>query len=390
MSGGNRGAVTWHPNPGRNGIGGPHEPRTGGPAPTPGAGPFPRRGGVTAVGCLEFLTFRRTDHDHDHSDERPHPEVHAVADAAEAGPKRPGPARIYSARRGWTGGHRALCCAWHHPLRGGNWRNPGFLLQGMRMFEGDSTLDNILRKQPEIKGFWAGPPHQQGPGPGPRHGRPQPCPGGIGAPLPGTRIPGGMESGAHTSHAPGAGPHTGSRSVSPPRWRHRGGVPLSFSLFGGPIMITSIRIAPPPRSPCRGRGRRGRPRPPRSGGESVPAGGDVPRGERGVEASPPLNWVWTGIRFCRGLRADSTSDKYSVTSRRSRASGLARTSRGLGPVPRHGRPQPGPGGIGAPLPGTRIPGGRNRGHTSHAPGAGPHTGSRSVSPPRWRHRGGVP
>ena len=48
---------------------------------------------------------------------------------------------------------------------------------------------SILRKQPEIKGFWAGPPHQQGPGPGPRHGRPQPCPGGIGAPLPGTRIP---------------------------------------------------------------------------------------------------------------------------------------------------------------------------------------------------------
>ena len=28
--------------------------------------PMPPRGGVTAVGCLEFFTFRRTDHDHDH------------------------------------------------------------------------------------------------------------------------------------------------------------------------------------------------------------------------------------------------------------------------------------------------------------------------------------
>jgi len=62
----------------------------------------------------------------------------------------------------------------------------------------------MLRKQPEIKGFWGGPPHHQGPGP--RQGRPQPCLGGIGAPLPGTRIRGGMESGAHTSHAPGGRP----------------------------------------------------------------------------------------------------------------------------------------------------------------------------------------
>src|SRR5208337_1590703 len=54
------------------------------------------RGGVP----WPLLTFRRTNHDHAHEDERAHLEVHAVADAAEAGPGRPGPARICSSRRG--------------------------------------------------------------------------------------------------------------------------------------------------------------------------------------------------------------------------------------------------------------------------------------------------
>ncbi len=57
MSGENRGTVTWHPNPGRNGIGGPHEPRTGGPAPTPGAGPFPAAVASPQWGALSFSLF---------------------------------------------------------------------------------------------------------------------------------------------------------------------------------------------------------------------------------------------------------------------------------------------------------------------------------------------
>ena len=84
------------------------------------------------------------------------------------------------------------------------------LLQGIRI--------SLLRKQPEIEGFWAGPSHHQGPGLGPRQGRPQPSPGGIGAPLPGTRIP--EELGLHTSHAPGGPAPTPGAGPFP----RRGGV----------------------------------------------------------------------------------------------------------------------------------------------------------------------
>src|SRR5208337_4800319 len=84
---GNRGAVTWHPNPGRNGIGATR-------ATDRGAGPHTGRRSVSPPrwGALAFLTFWRTDHDHAHEDERAHPIVHAVADA---GPGRPGPARMH-------------------------------------------------------------------------------------------------------------------------------------------------------------------------------------------------------------------------------------------------------------------------------------------------------
>ncbi len=65
-------------------------------------------------GALAFLTFR-TDHDHAHEDERAHSEVHAVADTAEAGPGRPGPARMHrkgeprgTGERG-VGYHPVLC-----------------------------------------------------------------------------------------------------------------------------------------------------------------------------------------------------------------------------------------------------------------------------------------
>ena len=119
-----------------------YEPRTGGPAPTPGAGPFPRHGSVTAVGCVEFLTFRRTDHDHAHEDERAHPEVHAVADPAGAGPGCPGPARICSSRFGGTprgGGAWASSPHWHYLMK--SWRGfksrkvSPFLSRGVMMSE---------------------------------------------------------------------------------------------------------------------------------------------------------------------------------------------------------------------------------------------------------------
>ena len=165
-----------------------------------------------------------------------------------------------------------------------------------------------------------------------------------------------------------------------------------FSLFGGPIMITPMRIARPPRSPCRGRRRRGRPRPPRSGANLFqPEGGD-PGGTGGITPTPGGRYRMPDGSFCRGddacmRRLDSGN--ISVNSRRSRASGLARTSRGLGFPGRDDRshvrgesgavtwhPNPGRNGVES----TRA---------THR-GAGPHTGSRSVSPPRWRHRGGVP
>ena len=56
---------------------------------------------------------------------------------------------------------------------------------------------------------------------------------------------------AHTSHAPGVGPHTGGRPVSPPRWRsQRWGALTPSQLFGGPIMIKPIprMSAPTPKS----------------------------------------------------------------------------------------------------------------------------------------------
>ena len=188
MSGENRGTVTWHPNPGRNGIGGPHEPRTGGPAPTPGAGPFPAAVASPQWGALSFSLFGGPI---------------MITPKMSAPPRSPcrGRRRRGRPKPPRSGANLSLFqpegCRGVVVGTGGGGASPRVrtklfrvrvhLSRGWMMF--DSTLDNILRKQPEIKGFWAGPPHQQGPGLGPRHGQPQPCPGGIGAPLPGTRIP---------------------------------------------------------------------------------------------------------------------------------------------------------------------------------------------------------
>ena len=63
---------------------------------------FPAAVASPRWGALAFLTFRRTDHDHDQVRKRiAHPEVCRQADAAEAGPGRPDPARI-SSRFGGT------------------------------------------------------------------------------------------------------------------------------------------------------------------------------------------------------------------------------------------------------------------------------------------------
>jgi hypothetical protein len=141
---------------------------------------------------------------------------------------------------------------------------------------------NLLRNQPEIKGFWAGP------GPVPRPGRPRPCPGGISAPLPGTRIPGGRESGAHTSHAPGTGPpHRGPVRFPAAVACTAVGCLDPLSLFGGPIMIKPIRSKSvrnerdAPKSPMTGPTPRLRPaqaapvrRGQSAGGEGIPGGVD--------------------------------------------------------------------------------------------------------------------